>query len=74
MAIRRIQRKEYEKIQWLRKNGGRNLGLYFKGHNGKYYQCDGSGMMGAKEIAEFLKEQKQEMREQTNLLDLTDEV
>jgi hypothetical protein len=48
-----------------KKSGG---SLYFKGEDGGYYRCDTPGMQGVKEIAEFNRNFRKGIDNQTLLI------
>jgi hypothetical protein len=59
--VRKIQRKEYDKIKEQRAHSreAKNLGyLIWRGADGKYYKTDKSGIAGTKEMVEYNKQLK----------------
>jgi hypothetical protein len=69
--ITQILKKEYDQIQRKRKNmaAGTSLGyLVFHGEDGRYYKTDKTGMLGAKEIADFNKNFKHNIDSQSSLI------
>jgi hypothetical protein len=69
--ITQILKKEFDRIIRLRKNmaKGASLGyLVFHGEDGNYYKTDKTGMLGAKEIADFNKNFKHNIDSQSRLI------
>lgn len=70
--IYRITKKEYDNIRKARKRGygasGVEQCLLFKGENGWYYKETAVGMVGVKNVVEYKKKIKEQMKPQGNLL------
>lgn len=75
MPIVRISNVEYKRVTELKKMNPRWAeGIVFRGADGKYYQTDQNGFAGGREMYEFNKRLKDEMKKQVGLFDTSEGV
>jgi hypothetical protein len=67
--IKKITKKEYDRVQHNRKVAGaaNYPGQYFQAPNGKYYLQTDSGPKAAREVVEFNKKIREQQKKQTTL-------